>query len=67
MDGYSLIVKAKHQDVVENKWIIWVIILIALIAGIGYAFYCTSKGYSFSGQIKMNWPKVWEVGIGCKK
>ncbi|MEC1661929.1 hypothetical protein [Bacillus halotolerans] len=56
----------KHKEIIENKWIIWVIVLIALIGGIGYAFYCTSKGYHFSGKIKLNWPKVWDVGIGCK-
>ncbi|CDQ20591.1 hypothetical protein SAMN05192559_105140 [Halobacillus karajensis] len=58
--------EVKYQDVIENKWIIWVIILIAVIGGIGYAYYCTSKGYSFSGQVKWNWPKVWNIGIGCK-
>lgn len=55
-----------YRDVIENKWIIWVIVLIALIGGIGYAFYCTSKGYTFSGKVKWNWPRVWDIGIGCK-
>ncbi|GGF18053.1 hypothetical protein GCM10010954_16040 [Halobacillus andaensis] len=55
----------KHHDVVENKWIIWVVVLIAVIGGIGYAYYCTSKGYSFSGQVRWNWPRVWDIGIGC--
>ena len=54
-----------YREVIENKWIIWVIVLIALIGGIAYAFYCTSKGYTFSGQVKWNWPKVWDIGIGC--
>lgn len=55
----------KHKNVIQNKWIVWVIILIALLSGIAYAFYCTSKGYSFSGKVKWNWPKVWDIGIGC--
>ena len=56
----------RYVEVIENKWIIWVIVLIALIGGIGYAFYCTSKGYTFSGKVKWNWPRVWDIGIGCK-
>ncbi|QFT87736.1 hypothetical protein FIU87_03640 [Bacillus sp. THAF10] len=65
---YSFInhLEEQHKEIIENKWIIWVVILIALLAGIGYAYYCTSKGYAFSGKLKWNWPRVWDIGIGCK-
>ncbi|WP_255323642.1 hypothetical protein ACLZHR_18770 [Priestia aryabhattai] len=55
----------KYQRVIENKSLIWVIVLIAVVGGIAYAFYCTSRGYTFSGKFKLHWPKIWDIGIGC--
>lgn len=56
----------RYSHVIENRWIWVVLAIVALAAGVGYAFYCTSKGYSFGGKVKWNWPKVWEIGIACK-
>ena len=50
----------------ENKWFWMVFAVVVLVSFVGYAVYCTSRGYAFNGNVKLNWPKVWEMGIGCK-
>lgn len=34
----------KHHDVVENKWIIWVVVLIAVIGGLATRITVQAKG-----------------------
>ncbi|MHA8042366.1 hypothetical protein ACT9T1_13580 (plasmid) [Staphylococcus xylosus] len=58
---------SKFENTVENRWFWVVVAFVVIIAVAGYAFYCTSKGYSFNGNFKLHWPKVWQMGIGCKK
>ncbi len=64
---YQSLLESKYHNVVKNKWIIWLIILIALLGSIGYAFYCASKGYNFSGQVRWHVPKITDISIGCTK
>ncbi|OIN66766.1 hypothetical protein BLD48_08590 [Exiguobacterium sp. KRL4] len=64
--SYQLSLEEKFFNMIENKWF-WMVFALVLLVGIfAYAFYCTSRGYSFNGNVKLNWPKVWEMGIGCK-
>lgn len=56
----------KYEDRIENKWI-WIVVAMIVLAAIGlYAWYCTSRGYSFAFNIKYNWPKSGQMGIACK-
>lgn len=64
---YHYQLKSKYEKLVTNKWFWCVFALILLVGLFAYAFYCTSKGYSFNGNIKLNWPKIWEIGTGCKR
>ena len=64
--SYQLSLEENFLSVIENKWFWMVFALLILVGIFAYAFYCTSNGYSFNGNIKLNWPKVWEMGIGCK-
>lgn len=57
----------KYENIIINKWFIWVILILVIILYFAYAFYCTSRGYSFNGNVKLHWPKFWEMGIGCKR
>ncbi|RJO98137.1 hypothetical protein D3D03_10460 [Exiguobacterium sp. RIT452] len=64
--SYQLSLEEKFFNMIENKWF-WMVFALVLLVGIfAYAFYCTSRGYSFNGNVKLNWPKVWQMGIGCK-
>lgn len=64
--SYHLSLEEKFSKVIENKWFWLVFALIILVGLFAYAFYCTSRGYSFNGNVKLNWPKVWQMGIGCR-
>ncbi|HEC2149958.1 TPA: hypothetical protein R1940_001836 [Staphylococcus delphini] len=57
----------KFEKNVENRWFWLIVAFVVIVAIAGYAYYCTSKGYSFNGNFKIHWPKVWQMGIGCKK
>lgn len=58
---------SKFEETIENRWF-WVIIAIIAIVGIiGYAFFCTSRGYNFNGNVKLHWPRIWQAGIGCSR
>lgn len=48
-DMYYQYLVAKYEKVVVNEWAVLVIVALALIAYFGYAFYCTSRGYTFAG------------------
>ncbi|WP_210469312.1 hypothetical protein [Sporosarcina sp. 6E9] len=64
--SYQLSLEEKFLNVIENKWFWLVFALILLVGVFAYAFYCTSRGYSFNGGVKLNWPKIWQMGIACK-
>lgn len=64
---YFMALEAKYKELIKNDWFWCVFALLVLVSFVGYAVYCTRKGYNFNGNIKLNWPKVWEMGIGCKK
>ncbi|HBI7154960.1 TPA: hypothetical protein K8M63_000658 [Staphylococcus pseudintermedius] len=57
----------KFEKNVENRWFWLIVAFVIIVAIVRYAYYCTSKGYSFNGNFKIHWPKVWQMGIGCKK
>jgi hypothetical protein len=57
----------KYAKTIINQWFWVVFALVALVGVFAYAFYCTSKGYSFNGNVKFHWPNFWEMGIGCKR
>ena len=57
----------KYRKVLENRWFWLVFALIMLVGVFAYGFYCTSRGYNFTGNIKLHWPRIWEMGIGCSK
>lgn len=50
----------RYRYFIKNKSpIIWIVIAVVF----AYAFYCTSRGYSFTGQIRFTFPFV---KIGCQ-
>ena len=59
--------KRKYENEIENKWFWCFFALLIVVSHFAYAFYCTRRGYSFAGRIKFRWPKIWEMGIGCKR
>jgi len=63
LDQTSSFLMKKVFDLQENKAWVWVLVFIAVLF-FAYAWYCTSKGYDFSGYVKKgsNWVK-----IGCVK
>ncbi|QYN58740.1 hypothetical protein GYM68_05585 [Lactobacillus panisapium] len=66
-ESYLLMLENKYKKIILNKWV-WVVVGLIVFIGIGsYAFYCTSRGYNFTGSVKLHWPKFWEMGIGCKR
>ncbi|MED1899998.1 MULTISPECIES: hypothetical protein [Bacillus] len=66
LTSYHVVLTEKYRSLLENRWFWMVFALLVLGSLMAYAFYCTSRGYDFNGNIKLNWPKVWEMGIGCK-
>ena len=64
--SYQLSLEEKFFNMIENKWFWMVFALVILVGVFAYAFYCTSRGYSFNGNVKLIWPKFWQMGIGCK-
>ncbi|MDN6900189.1 hypothetical protein [Oenococcus sicerae] len=67
MKNYGNEFKIKYYQVIENRWFWAVFTLIILVSTVGYAFYCTGKGFNYSGHFKLRWPGFWQMGIGCKK
>lgn len=64
---YHVELQRKYENLIENRWF-WIVFALVVLAGVfAYAFYCTSRGYNFSGNVKLHWPKFWEMGIGCKR
>ncbi|WP_313291191.1 hypothetical protein, partial [Exiguobacterium sp.] len=61
--SYQLSLEEKFFNMIENKWFWMVFALVILVGVFAYAFYCTSRGYSFNGNVKLNWPKFWQMGI----
>ncbi|WP_312068113.1 hypothetical protein, partial [Exiguobacterium sp.] len=55
--SYQLSLEEKFFNMIENKWFWMVFALVILVGVFAYAFYCTSRGYSFNGNVKLNWPK----------
>ena len=54
----------KFQDIIRNRGaIIWVLVLLTVLF-FSYAYYCTSRGYSFTGKLK--WSPTF-VEIGCRR
>lgn len=66
-NSYFSMLENKYKKVILNKWFWEVVVLVVLVGTFAYAFYCTSKGYKFTGKIKLHWPKVWQMGIGCRR
>lgn len=67
INTYLTVLDLKYGKYIQNKWV-WIVLALVLLVGVfSYAFYCTSRGYSFSGHVKLHWPKVWQMGIGCKR
>ncbi len=66
LSNYYFHLSQKYKNIIENKWFWMVFAVVVLVSFVGYAVYCTSRGYAFNGNVKLNWPKVWEMGIGCK-
>ncbi|QLL67490.1 hypothetical protein GTO82_00760 [Lactobacillus johnsonii] len=64
---YSTMLESRYEKYIQNKWIWIIVALVVFVSVFSYAFYCTSRGYSFTGNVKLGWPKVWEMGIGCKR
>lgn len=64
---YHVELQRKYENLIENRWFWIVFALVVLVGVFAYAFYCTSRGYNFSGNVKLHWPKFWEMGIGCKR
>lgn len=63
---YSLYLNKKYEDVIKNKWI-WIVVVLVILAAIGlYAWYCTSRGRSFAFNVKFNWPTTGQMGVACK-
>lgn len=53
----------RYRYFIKNKSpIIWIVIAVVALV-FAYAFYCTSRGYSFTGQIRFAFPFV---KIGCQ-
>ena len=57
----------KYYRIITNRWFWMVFALLVLASSVSYAFYCTSRVYSFTGNIRLKWPKIWQMGIGCKR
>ena len=67
LTNYQLFVESKIRKVVSNNWF-WVIVALVFLAGVlAYAVFCTTRGYNFTGDVKLAWPKFWQMGIGCTR
>lgn len=64
--SYHVELQRKYDKLIENRWFWIVLALVVVIGLLGYAFYCISRGYRFNGNVKVHWPKIWQIGIGCK-
>lgn len=65
--SYLLHLQQKFETTIQNKWFWLVVALILGLALIGYAAYCTYRGYRFTGNVRIHFPKVWQMSIGCTK
>lgn len=64
---YKSNLEKKFSYQISNHWFWVVLFFILIVAFFVYAFYCTSRGYSFNGNVRVRWPRVWETSIGCKR
>ncbi|MGT2913043.1 hypothetical protein [Streptococcus criceti] len=53
----------KYQEIIRDCTIIWILVLLAVLF-FSYAYYCTSRGYNFTGMLK--WSPTF-VEIGCRR
>ena len=51
IDMWFLKINTKYQRTITNKWF-WMFFAVVVFASFtAYAFYCTRRGYSFSGRV----------------
>ena len=63
-DNIYLYLSNKYNKIVRNhSGLIWIVVLL-IVLYFGYAFYCTSRGYTFSGVANLF---NGGVSIGCYK
>ena len=63
-DNIYLYLSNKYNKIVRNhSGLIWIVVL-SIVLYFGYAFYCTSRGYTFSGVANFF---NGGVSIGCYK
>ena len=63
-DNIYLYLSNKYKKIVRNhSGLIWIVVLL-IVLYFGYAFYCTSRGYTFSGVANFF---NGGVSIGCYK
>ena len=63
-DNIYLYLSNKYNKIVRNhSGLIWIVVLL-IVLYFGYAFYCTSRGYTFSGVANFC---NGGVSIGCYK
>lgn len=61
-ENLYLYLSQKYGDKISNQYYIWFFIPFTLLF-FAYAFYCTSRGYSFTGTIRY---LLTGVSIACK-
>ncbi len=60
---YESYLVMKYQNTIRNRGIIWILVLSAVLF-FSYAYYCTSRGYNFTGMLR--WAPTF-VEIGCRR
>ncbi len=60
-----LYLNPKFNEVIKNKWVHWVVIILVILALSAYAFYCTSKGYNFGWNIDFSRGNFIQMGVRC--
>ncbi|MBP3222310.1 MAG: hypothetical protein J6M18_00070 [Actinomycetaceae bacterium] len=66
VSAYMLSLAHTYEEEITNKWFWLVVVLILGLAYFAYAAYCTYRGHSFNGGVKVHWPRFWQMGISCK-
>ncbi len=54
---YQYHLEQKYKNLIKNEWFWCVFALILLLGVFSYAFYCTSHGLNFNGNIKLRWSR----------
>ncbi|ATZ03843.1 hypothetical protein SSUR61_0429 [Streptococcus suis R61] len=62
-DNIYLYLSDKYNKIVRNHALIWIFVLL-IVLYFAYAYYCTSRGYTFSGMANFF---NGGVSIGCYK